>query len=85
MAVSRNKEEFPQAPWYVTSTKELLDYINQSIGDSVDDLNDVMEWLREEKQYEKADRLRTIIGRLARLRRPDNNPNLIVEIARGYK
>lgn len=85
MAISRNKEDFPQAPWYVTSSKELFDYLNQSIGDSVDELCDVIEGLREEKQYDKADRLRTITGRLARLQRPANNKNLIREIARGYK
>jgi hypothetical protein len=39
-------------------------------GDTIDDLIEVMEWLRSEKQFDKADRLRTIIGRLARLR-PD--------------
>lgn len=33
-------------------------------GVAVDDLGDVIEWLREEKQFEKSDRLRTIRARL---------------------
>lgn len=37
------------------------------IGDSIDDIHDVMNWLREEKLFRQSDRLRTIAGRLARL------------------
>lgn len=33
---------------------------------AVDDLIEVMEWLRSEERYEQSDRLRTIVGRLAR-------------------
>lgn len=35
------------------------------VGNSIDDLNDVREWLRREGQYDKADRIRTIMARLA--------------------
>ena len=34
------------------------------VGAAVDDLSDVIEWLRDEKQYEKSDRLRSIRKRL---------------------
>lgn len=40
-------------------------------GHAVDDIHDVMEWLREDRMFGQSDRLRTIAGRLARLRRGD--------------
>lgn len=63
-----------------------------SVGNGVDDLVDVMEWLREGKHYAEADRLRTIIGQLARSV-PDYRIErdagkfiyLIRDIARTYK
>ena len=39
------------------------------VGDAVDDLLHVMEWLREGEHYDEADRIRTIAGRLARSRK----------------
>lgn len=63
--------------------------LNRRIADAVDDLDAMIEWLREEKQFEKADRLRTITGRIARLRviEPNNSPSkdLVCEQARGYR
>ena len=58
---------------------------NQAICWAVDDLHQVMEWLREGKHYAESDRLRTIIGRLARAVPKSDEPNLIRTIARGYK
>lgn len=58
------------------------------VGDAVDDLADVIEWLRQGKQYAQADRLRTIAGRLAMLR-PDDAKEAerksLRWIARGWK
>ena len=82
MAKSRS---LPCAPWYMTSTSELLNHLNTNIGSAVDDLSDVIDWLREEKEYEKADRIRTIAGRLARLQRPDTDKSSIRNIARGWE
>ena len=58
------------------------------IGDAVDDIHDVMNWLREDKLFRQSDRLRTIAGRLARLQGPyvpGKPPVLIRDIARGWK
>lgn len=36
------------------------------VGGAVDDLHDLMEWMREDGLYEKSDRLRVIMARLAK-------------------
>lgn len=61
---------------------------DDGLGSAVDDLYDVIEWLREDKQFDKADRVRTIAGRLARLQLPlgtDEKSDAIRDIARGWK
>jgi len=60
--------------------------MDKGIGDAIDELYDVIEWLREEKQYKKSDRLRTIVGRLARLRGEslDEPEDLIRSMARKW-
>jgi hypothetical protein len=91
MATSRNREnkDFEPAPWFLTDNKTLWNWITSRLGDAVDDLNDVIDWLREDGQYEQADRLRTITGRIARLQRPEfrlkDTAPLIRDIARGFK
>ncbi|MDO5643638.1 MAG: hypothetical protein Q4G26_14790 [Paracoccus sp. (in: a-proteobacteria)] len=62
------------------------------VGDAVDDLDDVMEWLREDKHYKQADRIRTIMARLARsvpehqIEYDDTGkPYLLRDKARKYK
>jgi hypothetical protein len=86
MAKSRN-EKLKEVAWFTTDTANLLTQLNTGIGNAVDDLSDVIDWLREEKDYEKADRLKTIAGRLARMQRPSSVPysnKLTREIARGW-
>lgn len=60
-----------------------------AIEAAVSDLHDVMQWLRDEKDYAKADRLRNIAGRLARAvpERPDEarNKALVLVAARGWR
>ncbi|MGP9790718.1 hypothetical protein [Roseinatronobacter sp. NSM] len=51
-----------QRPKFVEDWK----HTSRSAQEAVDDMVDVMEWLREEGKFEQADRLRTIAGRLAR-------------------
>lgn len=77
-AALREKEPMYLDDWQKT---------NIEVGNAVEDLHDLTEWLREEKDYAKADRLRTIMGRLARSvpqdLREDNSP--IRNRARSYK
>ncbi len=60
------------------------------VQESVDDLHDVYEWLRGNKHYKEADRIRTIVGRLARavpahpIFSAWDNPKLIRNLARTY-
>lgn len=56
-------------------------------GDAIDDVADVMNWLRGEKIYAQADRLRTIVGRPARARpRATTEPDTAIrEVARTWK
>lgn len=60
------------------------------VQDAVDDLHDVYEWLREDKHYKQADRIRTICGRLARAVPAHpvfsawDSPMLIRNLARTY-
>jgi hypothetical protein len=57
---------------------------------AVDDIADVMEWLREDRHFAQADRLRTIAGRLARSVPPYpvfgglDAPDLIRNLARTW-
>ena len=61
--------------------------LRRAIARDVDELADVMEWLRGDKHFAQADRLRTIIGRLARCVPPvvHETPDWIIAIARGWK
>lgn len=57
-----------------------------ALGDAIDDMWDVMEWLREEKQFDKADRIRIIMGRAARALDSQHGPaDAIRIIAKGWK
>ncbi|WP_299129683.1 hypothetical protein [uncultured Amaricoccus sp.] len=56
------------------------------VGAAIDDIADVMNWLREEKLYAQSDRLRTIAGRLARrLNDPSEDTSLVRVSARGWR
>lgn len=77
-----------RSPQYLKDWKET----NRMVGDAVDDLYDLMEWLREGKHYAEADRLRTIISRIAsavpehQIRRDKNGKMFLLrDIARTYK
>lgn len=66
---------------------ERLDAYDMVLGDAVDDLSDVIERLREEKQYAKSDRLRTIASRLAKARRTnldEKRRGMLRDAARGW-
>lgn len=67
-------------PLFVKAWKEQ----EQVVRSAVDDLYDVVEWLREEKHYAQSDRVRTITGRLARHTFKRNNPELLTEVARDW-
>ena len=70
--------------------KETIEFLSEAMGTAIDDLYEVAEWLREEKDYQRSDRLRTIIGRLARSR-PDGpasdvfQKNLVRTMAREWR
>lgn len=69
---------YPQRIWVMES----------GLGMAIDDLADVMEALREERNFVLSDRVRTIAGRLARLQPPyvgDGPPEFTRDIARGWK
>lgn len=51
-------------PLYVEAWKRM----ESTVASAVDDLVDVIDWLRESKHYPEGDRVRTIVGRLARAR-----------------
>ena len=70
-------------PMYLETWRET----NHEVGDAVDDLYDLMEWLREDKAYPQSDRLRAIIGRLSRAAPNDHTAkkNTIRNIARTFK
>jgi hypothetical protein len=79
------------APWWnghayaeFKGYPQRLALTEREVGDAVDDISAVIEWLREEKQFDKADRLRTIAGRLARLLPDSENPDLIRQQAKGW-
>lgn len=67
-------------PLFIKTWKEQ----EKVVRSAVDDLYDVIEWLREEKHYTQADRLRTITGRLARETFKQDNPELFTEVARDW-
>jgi hypothetical protein len=60
----------------------------REIGRATDDICDVIEWLRKDRLFAQADRLRTIAGRLARAL-PDldlpGDKDLLRHQARGWK
>ena len=60
---------------------------DSDLDTAVNDLQMVMEWLREEKMYAQSDRIRTITGRLARARRSYwfEKPEWPAAIARKYR
>ena len=73
-------QKYTNAPWWnggayadFKGYPGRISRMEKEIGDAVDDIADVMEWLRSEKQFDKADRLRTIAGRLARLQQDDES------------
>ena len=74
------KEPLWVADWHRTMNK---------IDNEIDELVSVMEWLREDKLFNQADRLRTLIGRVARAI-PDypvftlDDPKLTRNLARTY-
>ena len=70
-------------PMYLETWRET----NHKVGDAVDDLYDIMEWLRKDKAYPQADRLRAVIGRLARAVPMDHmaRKTAIRNIARTFK
>ena len=83
-------QKYTNAPWWnghaYAEFKGYPGRINEmeiGIGDAIDDLFDVMEWLRSEKLFAQSDRIRTISGRLARLRgpSPDKNSTSVRDIA----
>ena len=87
--------KYTNSPWwngrayagYMGYPQKIRKYEN-GIGDAVDEINDVIEWMRNEKLYAQADRLRTIAGRLARLRpasEAEEATQQIRSIARGWK
>jgi len=94
IALSRKDPEAAQSLYMLTSYKEpmfVAAWKDQAAAaqDAVDDLYDVMQWLRETKNFAHADRVRTIAGRLARsvLRCPafdGYDDNLIRNIARDW-
>lgn len=57
------------------------------LGTAVDDLYDVIEWLREDRHFAQSDRVRVITGRLARVRRESfrEPPDFIRTIARSWR
>ena len=76
-----------QSPQYLDDWRKTM----REVGDAVDDLSDLMELLREGKHYAEADRLRTIMSRLAnavpshQTRHKRGKIYLIRDIARTYK
>lgn len=56
-------------------------------GDVVLQLHEIMNSLREEKQFDKSDQIRTLIGELARVRSTSFrfNKNPLYKVVRGYK
>jgi len=91
--VIRQMQDCTGAPWWngrayaeIMGLPQAIRRYEQEIGYSVDDLYDLMEWLRAERQFAQADRLRTILGRLARSLPPprETDRGLIRTIARGY-
>lgn len=85
-------QKHTNAPWWNGAAyAEYMGYpqrigsLERGLSYAIDDLHDLMSWLREEGQYEKADRLRTILGGMARsLNARDNEPTWRT-IAKGYK
>lgn len=70
-ALSRKDPEAAKSLYMLTSYKEpmfVAAWREQAavVQTAVDDLHDVIEWLRETKNFAQADRVRTIAGRLAR-------------------
>lgn len=71
--------------WRAAHSREEL--IEIDLHDLVNDLHDVMNHLREDRLYWASDRLRVLIGRAARMRKPSINSSdmgSIPEIARSY-
>lgn len=72
VAMARRDPEAAKSLYMLTSYKEpqfVKSWHEQAsaTGAVIDDLVDVMEWMREDKLFAQADRLRTLIGRLSRV------------------
>lgn len=91
-AAPRDFSRFPHLAIVDNHLREL----DRNLGDNVDGLYDLMEHLRAQKDYQSADRLRTLTGRIARLQRTlrgeevvvaatDPNAKPIRELARTFK
>lgn len=71
IALDRKDPEAAQSLYMLTSFKEPM-YVQAwkqqaaAAQSAVDDLFDVMEWLRADKHFAQADRVRTIMARLAK-------------------
>lgn len=65
----------PDNPIFALENK--LSQNDANLNNWIGDIADVIEWLREDKQYAAADRLRQVAGNMARARRTDlsENPN----------
>jgi hypothetical protein len=65
--------------------------LEAATGHAIDDIADVIEWLRSEKMFVQSDRLRTIAGRLARARGdpwatpPEADADAWLNIAKKWK
>lgn len=85
--VSQDSPPFGGSVWEMHKEyyKRLAEYDLQ-IGNAIDDLYDIMNWLRKEERFSGSDRIRTIVGRLARARRKSwLEQGTVREIARKFK
>jgi hypothetical protein len=85
-------QDYTNAPWWNGQAyAELKGYPQQirkadvAMGTAVDDIANVVDWLRDEKQYAKADILRRIAGDLARAMQDNDDPTLQRHDAKGWK
>lgn len=85
-------QKYTDTPWWngeayasFNGYPQRIRELETGIGRAIDDLAAVIEWLREDKQFDKADRLRTIAGCLARDLNHIGDPDLTRVIAKGWK
>jgi hypothetical protein len=86
-------QKHTNAPWwngaayadYRGYPGQIRAYAN-GIGEAVDDLAEVISALRADRRFVEADRLRTIAGRLARLRpESETDAGTVRHVAKGWK